>query len=84
MADETFTAAVFGAANSIAEEVGNVSLINKQTKDVTKPDAEATLALAYQWLAKCQEDPVGKPLGGSDLALISIAASLREIAQKLR
>jgi len=53
-------------------------------KPKTAPlDARSTLNLAQEWLQKRLEDPLGQPITGGDAALISIAQSLIEIAQKL-
>lgn len=46
-------------------------------------DADAALRVARQWMAERLADSHGIPQIGEAAALISIAASLREIANKL-
>ena len=52
----------------------------------TKPpklDAQTALNEAIAWAVQCQTgEHYGRPITGSDYALISIAASLRELVAK--
>jgi hypothetical protein len=55
-------------------------MIGSKTK-TTKIDAQSALNSAIEWAERRSEDTMN-PVDGQVWALISIAASLREIAQK--
>jgi hypothetical protein len=59
-------------------------LITSKSKTTTKPDAQGALDRALEWAEQHPNDPFSPPVDASDWALISIAASLREIAGKLK
>jgi hypothetical protein len=58
-------------------------MIGTKSKDATKLDAQESLNRAVEW-AELRSENTMAPIGGEVWALISIAASLREIAGKLR
>lgn len=62
-----------------------MSIVTKSPKVATKqPSADELLNQALEWLKQRQEDTYGPSASGADLAFVSIAASLREIAGKLK
>ena len=53
-----------------------------RSKAAAEPDAQGALNLALSVAQQRRDDPYGPPVTASDWALISIAASLAELAKR--